>query len=144
MLTCNRCNTEKEESAFSLYDGKYRARTCKKCRSAHSAAWNKTNRASIRKAKKKYLSTQKGKLKNRAWAGYRKRMRKQQQPSWADTQYMKDIYENAREASEVFGMPFHVDHIVPLQGEKVSGFHVETNLQVLPALQNLRKGNSHG
>lgn len=36
---------------------------------------------------------------------------------------------------------WHVDHIAPLQGEKVSGFHVPENLQYLPASINCMKGN---
>jgi len=37
------------------------------------------------------------------------------------------------------GEEFHVDHIVPLSK---GGAHVHTNLQVIPAIDNLRKGAS--
>ena len=39
------------------------------------------------------------------------------------------------------GFSWHVDHIIPLCGKKVSGFHVWNNLQVIPAKINIRKNN---
>jgi len=59
---------------------------------------------------------------------------KQRTPAWADLKKIRKIYETCPPG-------WHVDHIIPLQGEIVSGLHVHQNLQHLPAEENVRKSN---
>ncbi len=62
---------------------------------------------------------------------------------WADSEAVRAIYAEARRISRETGVPHHVDHIIPLQGEYVSGLHVDTNLRIVEGAENLRKGNRH-
>jgi len=49
---------------------------------------------------------------------------------------IKEIYSASLRISKCTGIKHHVDHIVPISK---GGYHIHTNLQILPALLNLRK-----
>lgn len=65
-------------------------------------------------------------------------------PKWSsdfDAFVMQEAAKLAKLRQKHLGMEFHVDHCIPLQGKFVSGLHCADNLQVIPASQNLEKGN---
>ena len=67
-------------------------------------------------------------------------------PKWLtldDLYEIVKLYKLAREKSVFLNIPHHVDHIVPLCGEFVSGLHVPWNLQIITAEENMKKGNFH-
>lgn len=47
----------------------------------------------------------------------------------------------ARIRSETLAVEHHVDHVVPLRSAKVCGLHNAYNLAVIPAVENMSKGN---
>lgn len=67
-------------------------------------------------------------------------------PKWLtpdDFWLMEQAYELAALRTKMFGFAWHVDHVIPLQGKRVSGLHVPQNIQVIPGEENLQKHNRH-
>lgn len=106
---------------------------------AHNIRWRadnpEVNKDSDRRSKVKSIG--------QVYAINRKRVEqvKMATPPWADKQEIADWYEAARIAEQVTGKKWHVDHIHPLNGANFCGLHVGYNLQILPARENMRKGN---
>lgn len=99
---------------------------------ARATVWNKDNpvrRKEIKTAYDKRTQPQ----KNARTANYRAG-KDQRTPVWAEIDLIKEFYKNCPKG-------YHVDHIIPLRGAKVSGLHVFDNLQYLPGEENVRKGN---
>lgn len=68
----------------------------------------------------------------------------QRTPVWLDEDglwILEQAHELAALRTKMLGIPFEVDHIVPLQGKNVSGLHVPENIQVIPAFENRKKTN---
>ena len=74
-------------------------------------------------------------------ANKRRAARVQQTPKWADDSAMRFLYLEASRLSRETGVQHHVDHVIPLQGDNVSGLHTPENMRVIPAAENIRKSN---
>ena len=70
--------------------------------------------------------------------------KKHRLPAWLtenNKKQIKAMYVLASSLTKSTGMSWHVDHIIPLQGKNVSGLHIPENLQVIPAIENIKKRN---
>lgn len=75
--------------------------------------------------------------KYRAEVSARRKRVRQNTPLWSNSRDLVFFYSQCPKG-------FHVDHIILLNGKKVSGLHVLNNLQYLPAKDNMSKGNKYG
>lgn len=98
--------------------------------------------ARIKKIASNYQKNNKGKVNARTASRHAAKV--QRTPKWLSKEEYLRIqcyYQVAAMRTRETGYQWHVDHIVPLQGTTVSGLHVPWNLQVIPATDNIKKGN---
>ena len=107
--------------------------------------WAKNNRDKCNLASKRWRDSHPE--KEIAKMNKRRASRISRTPSWLtedDFWMMKEAYSLSKLREKLTGIKWNVDHIIPLQGKLVSGLHVPSNLQVIPFIDNMRKGNSFG
>jgi hypothetical protein len=95
-------------------------------------------------AKKIYRAENKGKIN--ALCAARKKVVKQRTPQWLtsfDRLKIRCMYQLAAMYTRENNEPWHVDHVIPLQGDVVSGLHVPRNLRVMRGLDNIKKKNKY-
>ena len=110
-------------------------------RNASAKAYRETNREKVATLRTAWKKTNPGKVN--ALVVKRNAAKLKRTPPWANLERIKEIYVEAAYWNEIWPEdPVHVDHIIPLQGQTVSGLHVESNLQILRALENIKKSNS--
>ena len=67
--------------------------------------------------------------------------RRRRYVSWANVEAVAAVYAKAALLRRTTGRSYVVDHIIPLKNRKVSGLHVENNLQIIERSENARKSN---
>jgi len=157
---CATCQKEKAISAFykQTTRGLFGVRgTCKECdfvkkkqyRLLNSEELKASKRADYVKNRQKnlevkriYRQANKGKIN--ALVAARKAVIKQRTPKWLskiDMDRIKNEYQLATLLSKITNESWHVDHIIPLQGENVSGLHTPSNLRAMRGVENISKKN---
>jgi hypothetical protein len=124
-------------------DVEYRKKNKEKC-TATIRAWAAKNPEKVKLYAKRVKQAHKGKINFHT--AKRRYAKLQRTPHWLtedDHWMIEEAYSLAALRTKMFGFSWHVDHILPLQGEKVSGLHTPLNLQVIPGKLNDIKGNKY-
>jgi hypothetical protein len=103
-------------------------------------AWNQSNKQSLKSSRDKYRKKNAGKVNASQMERHARKLHAT--VTWANKQAIEQIYERARKLTTDTGIQHEVDHVLPLRGKYVCGFHVETNLQILTEIENQRKTNN--
>ena len=124
-------NQETQKEAF-----KKRYHENKEEQSKYYGEYIKVNKDKVAAQKKAWQQSDVGRAKSNASNSRRNAAKMNRTPVWAELEEIQEFYLNCPKG-------YHVDHIIPLQGGRVSGFHVLGNLQYLTPQENHSKNNSY-
>lgn len=113
---------------------KYMAKHGDKVR-AYRRKWYSDNKERLQAKRAEYIKN--NPWFNRANSSKRRAALLERIPSWADIEAIKEVFRSCPK-------DMVVDHVIPLQGEIVSGLHLHINMQYLTPSDNSRKWNHFG
>lgn len=151
LKVCTKCKETKQVTDF------YRNQVhCKACAKTSNKNYRELNKHKIRLRKKAYREANKSSIAQKHAIYKRLNAKKinslnaeraarklMATPGWLtdlDRVHIELFYSAAVDQKQ-YGLNCHVDHIIPLQSKEVCGLHVPWNLQILPASENIKKGN---
>lgn len=123
--SCCECIKERAKQYYHANNGKEKQKTDAKRKI--KADWRKKNKGRVN-----------------SWTAKRYAAKLQRTPKWLtedDLWIIEEAYVLAQLRQEVTGIQWSVDHIIPMQGDTVSGFHSPNNIRVIPQLLNSQKSN---
>ena len=141
---CYKCSNWKELGKFNKDSSRSDGfeSLCKKCKAFNNKLHYNNNIEQYKLNHKNHYENNKPTYNERSVK--RRLLKMQRTPTLLSKKQRSEvifIYELCKTITELTDIKHHVDHIVPLQGKKVSGLHVPWNLQILTAKENLEKSN---
>jgi len=141
---CKRCG---EHIKYTCNSG---CKNCSDSRPVHTkhpeytAKWRNNNKEKIKAYQKEYQSILKVKA-SRAKKQKERECLKRNAEFIANQDLhdlvMDEVYLIASLRTKTTGVKHHVDHIIPLKGKNVCGFHSWNNVRAIPASENISKSN---
>lgn len=160
MKICFKCKTERPLTDFHKHSGMKdgRLNKCKHCVVKDVAEWRNKN-PNARKEEHRRVRERKGLMTRQEYFDKRNLnkigrlasslkyayKRRRLEEKTFQNEFDEFVFEEAallcKLREQTTGFKWHIDHIVPMMHKKACGLNSASNLQVVPALWNVRKGN---